>query len=81
MAGYSYNEIARLEDLTKPAVGRIIKRAKENTSQDQFSNKKRTGRPSKLTPMINKSHPWCSMGRISMDLIILWRTCYGPEYT
>ena len=50
LAGYSYGEIARLEDVPKPTVGRTVQRAKETTSTDRFSNKKRTGRPPKLTP-------------------------------
>ena len=49
-SGKSYSEIGRLENLTKSTVSKIIQRAKAITSEDKFSNKKRTGRPPKLTP-------------------------------
>jgi hypothetical protein len=49
LSGYSYSEIGRLSRLPKSTVGDIITRVKATAGTDRFINKRRTGKPPKLT--------------------------------
>ena len=49
LAGKTYSQIARLEDLLKPTIAGIIQRAKQASNESRFSNKKQTGAPKKIT--------------------------------
>jgi hypothetical protein len=54
LAGKSYSEIGRLEELIKPIVAGIIRRAKQATGKDRFSNKKQLEHQRRLLLRLNE---------------------------